>query len=377
MSSVHPKLIESLVNQTPRAMVAMLIVSYAYFWIFMPFVPLAYLTIWLAFQVLLAAYRLHNAKSFTYYLAQQDQNNLTRNEKYFIASNVFQAFMWNASSVLSIIYAPQPFELVSFVMSIGIITAAALSMSSLYRAYLTFFFCMIIPQIVIMIYYGQHQHTGLVVLAIIYIPATILLSKAIHDSRLSSIQAHDELKRSVEELHHLSTIDNLTNVHNRRYFFEVSQKLIALATREKTSVSLLMLDIDFFKSINDNYGHQAGDFILKELANSIGKTLRESDVFARIGGEEFTILLNRTSLDEAANIAENIRNAIETKSFIKDGLSMDITISIGISELCQKHASIESLYQHADQQLYIAKNNGRNRVAYKKSDMLLVQKAMA
>ena len=363
MAAVHPKLIESFVDQTPRAMIAMLIVSSAYFGIFIKFVPLIVLIVWFVFQILLAVYRYYNAMMFKTYLAQRTPEKIEQNEVYFMLSNVFQAGMWTISSVLSIVYAPQPYELVSLILTIGIITAAALSMSSLYKAYLVFFFSMIIPQIIIMICYAEHQHIGLVVLIFIYIPATILLSRAIYNSRLSSIEAHDELEKSVDELHRLSIMDNLTNIYNRRYFFEMSNKLIATAAREKKAVSLLMLDIDFFKQVNDSYGHQAGDFILVELVKEIETMTRKSDVFARIGGEEFTILLNNTSLKGAQVIAEKMRIKIENKVFSYNNASIDITISIGISELTALNTSIEDLYKQADKQLYSAKNNGRNRVS--------------
>ena len=362
MSAVHPKLIESLVEQTPRAMIAMLIVSSAYIGIFIKFIPFNILVIWFVFQILLAVYRFYNAKVFNKYLAVKDQKGIKNNELYFIIANLFQAFMWTTSSVLSLIYAPQPYELVSFVMIIGIITAAALSMASLYRAYLIFFFSMIIPQIIILIYFGEHQHIGLVVLTFIYIPATILLSKSIYNSRLSNIQAHDELEKSVSELHQLSMIDALTNIYNRRYFFEMSKNLISIATRKQEKVSLLMIDIDYFKKINDNYGHQAGDFILVSFVKEIEKIMRKSDVFARVGGEEFTVLLNATSLNQAKNIAEKIRTTIANNTFIYNKTSIDVTISIGISELNKANALIEDLYKKADKQLYLAKKNGRNIV---------------
>lgn len=208
MPAVHPKLIESLVEQTPRAMIAMLIVSSAYFGIFIKFIPFNVLVVWFVFQILLAAYRFYNAKNFKTHLKEKNQEKIEKNEIYFIISNVFQAFMWTMSSILSFVYAPQPYELVCFVMIIGIITAAALSMSSLYKAYLIFFFLMIIPQIIILIYFGEHHHLGLVVLTLIYIPATILLSKAIYSSRLSSIEAHDDLEKSVDKLHQLSIIND-------------------------------------------------------------------------------------------------------------------------------------------------------------------------
>lgn len=363
MATVHPKLIESLVEQTPRAMIAMLIVSCAYFGIFIKFVPFSVLIIWFVFQIILAWYRFYNARTFRKCLAQKAEKKLAKHEKYFMLSNVFQALMWTISSVLSIVYAPQPYELVSLIMSIGIITAAALSMSSLYKAYLVFFFSMIIPQIIIMLNYGQHQHLGLVVLILIYIPATILLSRAIYNSRLSSIEAHDELQKNVDELHRLSIMDNLTNIYNRRYFFEISKKLIATASRENSAISLLMLDVDFFKQVNDNYGHQAGDFILVELVKELGTTMRKGDVFARIGGEEFTVLLNNTALEGAKVIAEKVRVTIENKMFNYSCHSIDITISIGISELNTENTSIEDLYKQADKQLYIAKKSGRNKVS--------------
>jgi diguanylate cyclase (GGDEF)-like protein len=363
MSAAHPKLIEIVVDQTPRAMIAMLIVSAAYFWTFVNFIPLFILVVWFLFQVSLATYRLHNAKKFKESLEENNFIKSKRNEVFFMISNVFQAAMWTVSSVLCVIYAPQPYELVSFVIIIGVITAAALSMSSLYKAYLIFFFSMIIPQIIILAYYGEHQHIALVVFSIIYIPATILLSKTIYNSRLSSIEAHSELEESVYKLHQLSITDNLTNIYNRRYFLEISKNFVAKASREKNKVSLLMLDVDYFKSVNDNYGHQAGDFVLIYLVKEINKTIRENDIFARVGGEEFTILLSNTPLYGAQNIAEKIRKIIEDKIFIYNSVSIKITVSIGISELNAENTSIEALYKEADKQLYAAKENGRNRVS--------------
>lgn len=362
MCNVHPKLTESVVEQTPRAMIAMLIVSSAYVGIFIKFVPLFILLVWLVFQVLLAIYRFYNAKVLKEALVQKDGIKTHKHEIYFLLSNVFQASMWTIASLLAVIYAPQPFELVTFVMMIGIITAAALSMSSLYSAYLIFFFLMIIPQVMIMLYYGEHQHIGLAILSLIFIPAIILLSKAIYSSRLSAIRANDALEKNVEELHKLSITDSLTNIYNRRYFFEASKNLILLAFRERKKVSLLMLDIDYFKKINDIYGHHVGDFILISVVNDIKNIIRSSDIFARVGGEEFTILLNDTPINSARGIAEKIRAIIENKNFIYNTTAINITVSIGVAELNQQNNSIEELYKEADKQLYKAKENGRNRV---------------
>lgn len=359
----HPKLIEALVHQTPRAMIAMLIVSSVYFWVFSIFIPFEILMTWLFFQLLLALYRFNNAKMFDKHLKQNDQDGIEKQKKLFMISNMFQAFMWTTSSILAVIYAPQPYELVCFVMIIGIITAAVLSMSTLYSAYIAFFFAMIIPQLLILLYYGEHHHIGLIWFTVIFIPATMLLSKTLYNSRLANIEDNCKLEETVNELHKLSMIDNLTNIYNRRYFFKISQDLISIAEREQQKVSLLMLDIDLFKKINDTYGHHAGDFILINLVKEIEKMMRKSDVFARIGGEEFSVLLHNTSIEGATVIAEKIRATIEKKVFVYNSISISLTISIGIAEFNKTNGTIETLYKQADEKLYFAKEHGRNRVA--------------
>ncbi|RTE66216.1 GGDEF domain-containing protein [Amphritea opalescens] len=123
-----------------------------------------------------------------------------------------------------------------------------------------------------------------------------------------------------------------------------------------------MIDIDHFKEINDNYGHQSGDYVLKKLSEKITNRIRKSDIFARIGGEEFTILLNNTPMDSAKVIAEKLRKLIEGTVFVLNNTPIKITISIGIAELNEENRSIEDLYKKADKQLYAAKHGGRNRV---------------
>ena len=362
MSNVNPQLTEIAVKQTPRAMFAMVIVSAAYFLIFMKFVPLTILIYWFISQLFLAVYRFYNAKNLKNFINKTDTLQIKKHTNYFIISNIFQAFMWTIASLFAVVYAPQPFELVTFVMIIGIITAAVLSMSSFYRAYLVFFFFMIIPQIVIMLYYGEDQHIALVIFTMIYIPATILLSKTLYHSRISTIEVNNSLAKSVKEFHKLSITDTLTNLYNRRYFFEISQNMLTVALREEKEISLLMIDIDYFKKVNDTYGHQVGDSILVAFAREIELLMRESDIFARVGGEEFSVLLNDTSNNGAQVVAEKIRQTIEEKIFVGDNTSINITISIGVSTLSKECINIEGLYKEADTQLYKAKKSGRNRV---------------
>jgi len=123
-----------------------------------------------------------------------------------------------------------------------------------------------------------------------------------------------------------------------------------------------MLDIDFFKSINDTHGHAIGDKVLKTMANIIKKQLREYDIASRYGGEEFCILLPQTKIEEASIVAQRLRAAVEsTQINIDEDKNINITISIGLSQLREKDKA-EDLYKRADKALYDAKNRGRNRV---------------
>lgn len=158
--------------------------------------------------------------------------------------------------------------------------------------------------------------------------------------------------------------DYLTGIYNRRYLTTVSHELIKVARREKTAISILLIDIDFFKCINDTYGHCAGDEVLKLVANLLKKDRRESDVVARIGGEEFAILLPNTDRETAYEIASQIRENIEQHQFVLDGnKSLNITASIGLD--CVNVATDQDLdiaMNKADKALYKAKHSGRNKV---------------
>ena len=173
-----------------------------------------------------------------------------------------------------------------------------------------------------------------------------------------------KLKALEDKLKHELDHDFLTGLRTRASF--MSQALIELhrAVRSNTGFSLLMLDIDFFKLVNDSYGHQTGDIVLKNIAELIKNSLRDFDICARIGGEEFVIALSETNQDEALEVAERIRLLIENTKILPLTPSppLQITVSIGLSSLNSKEDSIDALISRADQALYKAKNTGRNRV---------------
>lgn len=163
-----------------------------------------------------------------------------------------------------------------------------------------------------------------------------------------------------------SITDSLTQVKNRHYFDQKLSSEYRRAYREGTAISLLILDIDHFKNINDTYGHQAGDKVLKNLAATLsGIANRASDTVSRYGGEEFTIILSNTSKEGALLVAERIREGIKNHTTNWDGINISVTISIGLASCTPSSPDKEGLLlKEADDYLYFAKNNGRNQVIY-------------
>lgn len=174
-------------------------------------------------------------------------------------------------------------------------------------------------------------------------------------------QRTKELKNANKKLLEISSIDFLTNIPNRRCFFEVGSKAFHLAKREKKQLSVICVDVDHFKSINDNYGHNIGDEILKLVSSKMNKLIRKSDILARTGGEEFTILLNNTDKDNAFILAEKLRTTIENSYYRDKELEIQVTISLGISELQDEDDDLDSIINRADKALYSAKNESRNK----------------
>ena len=186
-----------------------------------------------------------------------------------------------------------------------------------------------------------------------------LRTKALQDELMMKNRQLEELLYKVE---YMAITDVLTGLYNRRRFHDVLLKEFERSKRYNTPFSVILLDIDLFKSVNDTYGHMMGDMVLKEMPEIIKKSIREIDTAARYGGEEFTVLLPNTRKEDALHVAERIRIATE-KHVFPDLQDRRITVSIGISGIPdQEIDSGDKLIQCADVALYKAKQNGRNRI---------------
>ena len=172
-----------------------------------------------------------------------------------------------------------------------------------------------------------------------------------------------ERKHLQEKLLQQATTDELTGIFNRRQFVVMALNELRRATRFKTPVALALLDIDYFKNINDTYGHAAGDAVLQTFTQICKANLREVDVFARFGGDEFALLLPATEHQQAYAVLERIRSVIAAHLFTIQDRTIACTISAGITGTIDEPADLDELLGHADQALYHAKKEGRNRVA--------------
>lgn len=175
------------------------------------------------------------------------------------------------------------------------------------------------------------------------------------------IELQNQLRSAKEKHLVLSRTDGLTGILNRRALYESLEKEILRSGREKTPLSIIMMDIDFFKKINDTYGHNAGDAVLKEFARRILAELRPYDTFGRYGGEEFIVLLPGAFMYEVLAVSERIRGAIRNKPFDITPSGIQVTSSFGVAEFDFKENS-DALINRADQALYKAKKNGRDRI---------------
>jgi two-component system, cell cycle response regulator len=165
-----------------------------------------------------------------------------------------------------------------------------------------------------------------------------------------------------EEIYRMTIVDGLTQIHNKRYMHEALEREIVRARRHTRDLGFLMFDLDHFKLINDEHGHLAGDYVLKELARVVTSRIRRDEVFARYGGEEFAIILPETDLQGATALAESIREKIGEHAFLFQGERIKVTISIGVALLGESDKTSADLIRRADERLFDAKRGGRNRV---------------
>jgi diguanylate cyclase len=199
------------------------------------------------------------------------------------------------------------------------------------------------------------------------IDRVITTNSSLRDELARAREELAEQQRQIENLQTAVRIDSLTQIGNRSYLDEHLQEAVERLKRYHERFSLIMIDVDHFKQINDTYGHPSGDRILKGLALKLKAGIRGTDSLARYGGEEFAVVLPKTEEEDARYVAEEIREGVEFSKFNLSGKEVRITVSAGVAS-SQENDTAESITKRADNALYRAKNSGRNRVELNGSD---------
>lgn len=180
---------------------------------------------------------------------------------------------------------------------------------------------------------------------------------------LARVKVHLERSEHIKTLEYLANYDEMTGIYNRRKFFELAENIFENA--DKGALFAVILDIDHFKKINDTYGHPAGDIVIHEIAQTIFKLVDNEMIFGRIGGEEFAMLLDVTTKNNAVQIVESCRQAVENLSISYHSIKIHCTISTGMACKSKKLKTLDSLLTKADEALYEAKESGRNRLIFR------------
>ena len=209
--------------------------------------------------------------------------------------------------------------------------------------------------LVLMIYFKKSQEDLFLYFIvasslIIYVYAVISLNR----------KNGEEFYKNAYYMYVTSSLDGLSGLLNRRSWYEKAQKIYEL----KDNVSFFMLDIDFFKKINDNYGHDTGDVVIKKISDILLEQTREQDIVGRLGGEEFGVLLVNSQLEEVINIAQRIRTTVEKEIISHNNHTINVTVSIGISIKNENLKDFKEFIKSADLNLYKAKESGRNKIIY-------------
>lgn len=209
---------------------------------------------------------------------------------------------------------------------------------------------------------GQSLYYMITGMAVCFVLLMVHVGIQIHHNLARMVKLQAENQQLIRQLENMATTDALTGVYNRRYFLLAAEQELQRCRRYQHPVSLLMIDVDHFKSINDNGGHAAGDQVLRRLAAVLVGELRRSDMIGRLGGEEFALLLPETNLAMASLIAERIRSRVAAARFGQQGQELQITLSLGLAEAGGEITSLQALMERADKRMYRAKQLGRNRV---------------
>jgi diguanylate cyclase (GGDEF)-like protein len=348
-----------------------------------PYVASSRLWIWVALMALTVVVGLASALGFR--RADVGPEQAARWIRLRIITSLLHGACWGSSALLIMPGADhRDLRLVIVLFLVAVLASQAIAYAGSVVAFTAVAVPGLIPTIVVLMSTGDQFHTGVGVGGLVYLAVMSVYNRELHHSIVGNIrlrfehaaladhlaglheageQANRELRIMNTHVEELAHRDELTGALNRRALMADLRRHADRIDRDGGSLCLALIDLDHFKMINDEYGHLAGDAVLRSLSDALSLELRSSDSFARYGGEEFVMTLIDTEHGEAREIIERIRRTAERTTTAYDGATLRCTVSIGAAPY-QSGASIEAMFAEADAALYRAKASGRNRIAY-------------
>ena len=321
------------------------------------------LLIWLAVLTLSSLLRL--IVFIGYRRSKPDKNQVLKWERPYFITLVISSLIWGIGSVIVIMNHSFLYQTITYYFLMGM-AGGAISVYAAVRYMVTTVIASIILPITIWFFF--QNDTTMLLMAIagcIFLVSAYRAVSIMSDTLHNSFMMTHQLTQANAKAERLARTDMLTGLNNRRAFTELAKQQLQYCQRNLEPVSMLVLDLDLFKHVNDIHGHAAGDHALKHLANVMIESIRASDVCGRTGGEEFAVMLPNTELNSAIEVAEKLRDAVASSPVHTPERSFPITTSIGVAS---GNYGLETLLQLADKAMYKAKQSGRNKVECIKPD---------
>ena len=365
-ANVQSDKLKLLYHQSYPAIFFSIIVAFIYAYILSPLVASNLLFIWLGFVVFSSFIRLF---LFLTYRRQnpQGQDILKWENPYFITL-MMSSLIWGVGVVLLSYKLPFLYQAITYFLLIGMAGSALTVYSAIRYFSIATVAIILVPETFMFLLSGENTAVMMAIAGIIFMVsafrATRVLSETLHYSYLLT----HAFGRAKEEAEKLARTDMLTGLNNRRAFTELSNIQVEYCKRHEHPVSAIIIDVDHFKNINDSRGHAAGDSALQHLAKILQNTTRSSDIIGRIGGEEFSVLLTNTDINEAANVAEKLKDWIADHPVHIADDYFSMTVSVGVAS--DDSYNLELLLNRADKAMYKAKQAGRNQVIYDEKDII-------
>lgn len=345
-----------LIQQSYLGLFVSLAVSILLCWILWDYADTTYLLIWLGVVFLSTLTRLY--LYLVHFRTQRDTRETLQRARPYVAALIASTIIWGIGGLVIMPKDSVPAQAFTMFILIGM-AGGVLATYSAHRSTAIAGMLSILLPVTLWLYF-QHDklQLGMAIGATIFIVVTLRGAKILSDAMHRNFHLGYELKQAYEKANSLSKTDGLTGINNRRSFFEHCEQIIGYCARNELPLSVIVMDVDHFKRINDTRGHHFGDITLRQIARILEAEFRKSDVLGRLGGEEFAILLPDTTLNKAQTLAEKLRQTIATTPIIFQDQQLSITVSIGIAS---GSYDLGTLLPQADAAMYQAKTEGRNR----------------